>query len=105
LFLIDKSFQFSPKNEYKLVAERRAQHQNKFGAGQAPARREASKHLQNFDWRSILKIARTCFCPRAAAGGTWKEKAGWRLRRNFSKLPKSLKKCRLEPYSTKENFY
>ena len=42
---------------------------------------------------------------RAACGGVRKEKSGWRLRRNLSKLPKSLKKYRLEPYFTKENFY
>ena len=38
--LIDKTFQFLPKNEYKLVAERRA-----------AARREASKTFTNPIWR------------------------------------------------------
>ena len=40
LFFIDKTFQFLPKNEYKLVAERRAL-----------ARREANKSLKNPNWR------------------------------------------------------
>ena len=38
--LFDKSFSFSPKNEYKLAAERRA-----------AARREANNSLKNPDWR------------------------------------------------------
>ncbi len=38
--LIDKSFQFLLKNEYKLVTEYRAL-----------ARRDAKKHLQNPNWR------------------------------------------------------
>lgn len=40
LLLLNQQFSFSAKNEYKLVAERRA-----------AARREANKSLKNPDWR------------------------------------------------------
>jgi hypothetical protein len=79
LFLIDKIFRFSAKNEYKLVAERRAQ-----------ARREATKRLQNPDWRCILNIARTIFRPRRAPRGEGRAGAKSRLRREYSKPLKNL---------------
>ena len=40
--LFDKSFSFSPKNEYKLAAERRA-----------AARREANNSFTNSNWRRV----------------------------------------------------
>ena len=42
LLLLNQQFSFSPKNEYELVAERRA-----------AARREANKSLKNPDWRRV----------------------------------------------------
>ena len=55
--------------------------------------------MRNPDWRCILEIARTEFCPRRAMRGS--DRAGGRserLRREHSKLPKNLKTNRLEPY-------
>jgi hypothetical protein len=57
--LIDKSFSFSAKNPFQILAERRL------------CRREAtSLNLQNPDWRCIIKIARTEFSPRRALRGS-----------------------------------
>lgn len=48
LLFLNQQFSFSAKNEYKLVAERRA-----------AARREANKSLKNPDWRGIVDNVRT----------------------------------------------
>ncbi|MBU1102341.1 hypothetical protein KJ853_01640 [Patescibacteria group bacterium] len=81
---IDKSFSFSPKNEYKLAAERSE---------------AACSGLRISNWRCILKIARTEFFPRPPAAGSGREGGKlMRLRREHSKLPKNLKINRLELY-------
>jgi len=90
--LIDKSFSFSPKNLFQILAEWRV------------SRREVKpSFLQNSNWRCILKIARTHFAAEGGVGGGQKSE---RLRREHSKLPKNLKTNRLEPYfgSAKEIF-
>ena len=90
---IDKSFSFSPQKQYELAAERSE---------------AASSGLRNPDWRCILEIARTEFCPRPPAAGSGREgKKSARARIENSKLPKNLKTNRLEPYfgRAKEIFY
>jgi len=84
---IDKSFSFSPKKPFQILAERRV-----------PRREVELSRLQNSNWRCILKIARTEFCPRRAKRGS--EWAGGQneFRSEDSKLPKNLKTNRLEPY-------
>ena len=55
--LIDKSFSFSPKKPFQILAERRE------------TRREVELScLQNSNWRCILKIARTEFARRTERG-------------------------------------
>jgi len=55
--LFDKSFSFSPKKPFQILAERRL------------CRREAtSENLQNPNWRCIIKIARTEFPRRTLRG-------------------------------------
>ena len=85
--LIDKSFSFSPKKPFQILAERRG------------TRREVElSFLQNSNWRCILEIARTEFCPRlTSADSEWAD-GQTRLRRENSKLPKNLKANWLEPY-------
>src|SRR3989344_5836610 len=84
---IDKSFSFSPKKPLQIRAERRV-----------PRREVELSFLQNSNWRCILEIARTEFCPRPVsrdsewAGGQNEFPSG------DSKLPKNLKTNRLEPY-------
>ena len=57
--LIGKSFSFSPKKPFQILAERRH------------SRREVEPYrLQNSNWRCILEIARTEFCPRRAQRGS-----------------------------------
>ena len=55
----DKSFSFSPKKPFQILAERRG------------TRREVElSRLQNSNWRCILEIARTEFAPRRAVRGS-----------------------------------
>ncbi|PIY77882.1 MAG: hypothetical protein COY83_02725 [Parcubacteria group bacterium CG_4_10_14_0_8_um_filter_48_154] len=85
---IDKSFSFSPKKPFQILAERRG------------TRREVElSFLQNSNWRCILEIARTEFCPRRASRGSGggEKNSEW-FCRGHSKLPKNLKINRLEPY-------
>jgi hypothetical protein len=90
--LLNREFSFSAKNEYKLVAERRAK-----------ARREAVIHLKNPDWRCILNIARTNFYPRRASRGEGGAGAKSWLRHEYSKLPKNRKNIGSD-HILKENF-
>jgi len=64
---IDKSFSFSPKNPFQILAERRL------------CRCEvSSKNLHFPNWRCILEIARTEFCPRPPAAGSGRvDKKSW----------------------------
>ena len=56
---IDKSFSFSPKKPYEILAERRV------------SRRELTpSHLHFPNWRCILEIARTEFASRRAVRGS-----------------------------------
>ena len=60
--LIDKSFSFSPKKPFQILAERRV------------SRRELTSSSLHFpNWRCILKIARTEFCPRPSVAGSGRE--------------------------------
>src|SRR3989344_2195953 len=85
---IDKSFYFSPKKPFQILCERRV------------SRREMTSTNLNFpNWRCILELARTEFCPRPPAAGSGREgKKSGRFRIENSKLPKNLKTNRLEPY-------
>jgi len=96
LLLLNQQFSSSAKNEYKLVAERRA-----------AARREARNSFTNSNWRCILNIARMNFGFRAAArGGARENQSARRLRRMLSKLPKNWKNIGSNHIlgRTKENF-
>ena len=58
-----------------------------------------AKNLHFPNWRCILKIARTEFCPRPASRDSeWAGGQNKRRSREHSKLPKNLKTNRLEPY-------
>ena len=57
--LIDKSFSFSQKKPFQILCERRV------------SRRElTSSNLHLPNWRCILELARTEFCPRRAQRGS-----------------------------------